>query len=83
MSAMARTLLFIGAGFHVNANNGGSHANLFMFGTNYILSKRTLLYVAVGNVRNGANADFSVETSNNRLLGQSQAGAYLGITHTF
>jgi predicted porin len=77
-------LVVIGAGFHINANNGGGHANLFMLGTNYSLSKRTLLYVAVGNVRNGATANFSVEaTNNNPLPGQNQTGAYLGVAHTF
>jgi predicted porin len=74
----------IGAGFHVNVNNGGGNANLFMLGANYSLSKRTLLYAGLGNVRNGSNANFSVEaTNNNPVAGQSQTGAYAGISHSF
>jgi predicted porin len=55
-----------------------------MLGANYSLSKRTLLYASVGTVRNGSNANFSVETTDNRPLpGQSQLGAYVGIAHVF
>jgi predicted porin len=81
---VAPALTLIGAVFRVNLNNGGGRANLFMLGTNYILSKRTLLYLAVGNVRNSAMANFSVEaTSNNPPPGQNQSGGYIGAVHTF
>ena len=77
-------MTLIGAGFHVNVNNGGGNANLFMLGANYNLSKRTLLYAGLGNVRNGDNANFSVEaTNNNPLPGQSQTGGYVGVSHSF
>jgi predicted porin len=53
----------VGGWFHVNANNvltlgngGGGTANMYMAGINYFLSKRTLLYVDVGTVRNGTGA---------------------------
>jgi predicted porin len=77
-------LTLIGAGYRVNVNNGGGSANLFMVGANYNLSKRTLLYAAVGTVQNGANANFSVEaTNNNPAPGKNQLGAYTGIAHSF
>jgi predicted porin len=77
-------LTLIGAAFRINVNNAGGSANLFMLGANYSLSKRTLLYASVGTVRNGSNANFSVETTDNRPLpGQSQLGAYVGIAHVF
>jgi predicted porin len=78
------SLALIGAVFHVNANNGAGHADLFMLGTNYSLSRRTLLYLSVGNVRNSANANFSVEVTNdNPLPGQNQTGGYVGVVHSF
>lgn len=77
-------LTLIGSVFRVNVNNGGGNANLFMAGANYSLSKRTLLYVGAGTVRNSSTANFSVEaTNNNPLPGQNQNGAYAGISHSF
>lgn len=77
-------LTLIGSVFRVNVNKGGGNANLFMAGANYSLSKRTLLYVGAGTVRNSSNANFSVEaTNNNPLPGQNQNGAYAGISHSF
>ena len=77
-------LTLIGSVFRVNVNNGGGNANLFMAGANYSLSKRTLLYVGAGTVRNSSTANFSVEASNNNPLpGQNQNGAYAGISHSF
>jgi predicted porin len=54
-----------------------------MVGANYNLSKRTLLYVAMGTVRNGANSDFSVEYGDNGIKGQNQNAFYTGISHSF
>jgi len=77
-------LTLIGAGYRVNVNNGGGNANLFMLGANYNLSKRTLLYASVGTVQNSANANFSVEaTNNNPAPGKNQVGFYTGIAHSF
>ncbi len=81
---LSPALTLIGAALRVNANHGGGNANLFMAGANYSLSKRTLLYVGMGTVRNGNNANFSVEATNNSPLpGQNQNGAYAGISHSF
>lgn len=77
-------LTLIGAGYRTTVNNGGGSANLFMAGADYALSKRTLLYASVGNVRNGGNANFSVETTNNNPApGGSQTGFYVGMAHSF
>ncbi|MFL9927457.1 porin, partial [Herbaspirillum lusitanum] len=78
-------LTLIGSAFHVNVNNNGGNANLFMVGANYYLSKRTLLYVGAGTVRNSGNATFSVEAdeAGAPLPGQSQNGGYFGISHSF
>ena len=74
----------IGAAFHANVNNNGGSGNLFMLGANYDLSKRTLLYAAIGTVSNSGNANFSVEASDNTPPpGQSQRGGYFGIAHSF
>lgn len=81
---VAPQLTLIGAGFHIGLNEGAGRAKLFMLGTNYILSRRTLLYLSIGNVRNSGNANFSVEVTNNKPLpGHTQSGGYLGIVHTF
>src|SRR5450830_877072 len=78
-------LTLIGSVFHVNANNNGGSANLFMAGLNYNLSKRTLLYVGAGTVRNSGNGTFSLEAdeAGAPLAGQSQTGGYFGISHSF
>nr|WP_198981875.1 porin [Herbaspirillum sp. ASV7] len=87
-------LQLVGAWFHVNANNasvsatgvgnGGGTANLYMAGINYFLSKRTLLYVDVGTVRNGTGAGHTLETSgDNGVSGLKQTGGYFGIAHSF
>lgn len=75
----------IGSAFHVSVNNNGGSANLFMVGMNYNLSKRTLLYVGAGTVRNSGKATFSVEADEvgSPLAGQSQNAAYFGIAHSF
>ncbi|CAG9181223.1 Outer membrane porin protein [Cupriavidus laharis] len=77
-------LTLIGAFYRVMVNRGGGNANLYMLGANYNLSKRTLLYASVGTVQNSANANFSVEaTNNNPAPGRNQLGAYTGIAHSF
>ncbi|MBB5390674.1 MULTISPECIES: porin [unclassified Herbaspirillum] len=85
----------VGAFFRVNANNGtagaadsksggGGSANLYMAGINYFLSKRTMLYVDVGTVRNSGNASHALEWgSNTGVSGLSQTGGYFGIAHSF
>jgi predicted porin len=69
----------------VTVNNGAGNANLFMLGADYSLSKRTLLYAAVGNVRNSDAAHFSVEATSNTdpAPGKRQTGGYVGIAHSF
>jgi predicted porin len=77
-------LQLVGSFFHVNDNNGGGSANLYLAGVNYFLSKRTLLYVDVGTVRNNGNASHALEWgSNTGVAGLSQTGGYFGIAHSF
>ncbi|WP_051156629.1 porin [Herbaspirillum huttiense] len=78
-------LTLMGSVFHVNVNNNGGSANLYMVGANYNLSKRTLLYVGAGTVRNKGNATFSLEAdqAGPPLAGQGQNGGYVGIAHSF
>lgn len=77
-------LTLIGAAYRTTVNRGGGSANLFMLGADYSLSRRTLLYASVGMVRNGGNASFSVQATNNDPApGRSQAGMYLGVVHWF
>ncbi|MCY1211484.1 Outer membrane porin protein [compost metagenome] len=77
-------LTLIGSMFRVEQNRNAGSANLYMLGANYVLSKRTLLYASVGKVYNSANANFSVEaTNNNPPIGGKQSGTYFGISHTF
>lgn len=77
-------LTLIGAAYRTTVNRGGGSANLFMLGADYNLSRRTLLYASVGTVRNGGNANFSVEaTNNNPAPGRGQSGLYLGMAHSF
>lgn len=77
-------LTLIGSMFRIEQNRNAGSANLYMLGANYVLSKRTLLYASVGKVYNSANANFSVEaTNNNPSMGGKQSGTYFGISHTF
>ncbi|WP_061539477.1 porin [Collimonas fungivorans] len=75
-------LTLIGGAFHAKLNHDAGSASLFMVGANYNLSKRTLLYAAVGTVRNKGNADFGTEFDS-PLPGHAQNGGYAGISHTF
>ncbi|SFH60245.1 porin, partial [Collimonas sp. OK307] len=72
----------IGAAFHAKLNHDAGSASLFMVGANYNLSKRTLLYAAVGTMRNKGNADFGTEFDS-PLPGHAQNGGYAGISHSF
>ncbi|WP_061532692.1 porin [Collimonas arenae] len=80
--ALTPALTLIGAAFHAKLNHDAGSASLFMAGANYNLSKRTLLYAAVGTVRNKGNADFGTEFDN-PLPGHAQNGGYAGISHSF
>lgn len=77
-------LTLIGSAFRVSTDRTAGSANLYMLGANYKLSRRTLLYASVGQVHNSAQANFSVEaTNNNPPAGGRQSGTYAGIVHTF
>ena len=80
-------LTLIGAAYHTKLNHDSGSANLFMIGTDYSLSKRTLLYTAVGTVRNKGQADFAVEVypagDSGSLQATNQNAFYAGIAHSF
>jgi predicted porin len=75
-------LTLIGAGYHVNLNQNTGSANLFMVGTNYNLSKRTLLYASLGTLHNSALTSFAIETGNS-APGVNQSAFYTGVSHSF
>lgn len=75
-------LTILGGAYHVKLNWNAGTAKLFMFGANYYLSSRTLLYASVGAVRNGAQTSFAVETGDS-VAGQNQSAFYSGISHSF
>lgn len=76
-------LTLIAAAYHTNVNKGIGSADLFMLGGNYNLSRRTLLYVSVGTVRNSANSDFSAEYGSGGIAGRHPRAFYAGISHAF
>jgi len=89
-------LTLIAAAYHVKLNQGSGSANLFMLGTNYALSKRTIWYTGIGTVRNSAQTSFQVEVNNSTtnpttgaagtdttLKGVNQNAFYTGIAHSF
>ncbi|WP_370682604.1 porin [Comamonas sp. GB3 AK4-5] len=77
-------LALIAAAYRTKLNNGGGSANLFMLGTEYSLSKRTLLYASVGRVANKGGADFGIVTEGAApVAGGAQSGFYAGIAHSF
>ncbi|AMP07557.1 gram-negative porin family protein [Collimonas pratensis] len=80
--ALTPALTLIGGAYHVKLNHDAGSASLFVAGANYNLSKRTLLYVAAGTVRNKGNADFGTEFDN-PLPGHAQNGGYAGVSHSF
>ncbi|PMS27524.1 porin [Paraburkholderia rhynchosiae] len=93
-------LAFDGAVYYVHVGSGAGdathdpsgHAAMFVLGSTYSVSKRTLLYATVAHVRNASGSNFSVANNNpgtnnsnldNPLPGRSQTGAYMGINHSF
>ncbi|WP_085316091.1 porin [Derxia lacustris] len=79
-----RRVTLIGAGYRVLLDRDNGSANLFAVGANYAFSVRTLAYFTVGTVRNSEQANFSVETTDNRPgLGAHQIGSYVGLVHSF
>jgi len=51
-----------GAVYHANANHGNGNATLYTLGTNYSLSKRTLLYTELGYVRNSSTSNLGLDS---------------------
>jgi predicted porin len=51
-----------GAVYHANANRGNGNATLYTLGTNYSLSKRTLLYTELAYVRNSSTSNLGVDS---------------------
>jgi len=83
--AATPALTLLAAAYRAQLNRDGGSATLFALGANYALSKRTLLYLTVGNVANRGNAAFSVEVTadSKPLAGAKQQGVYTGIAHSF
>jgi predicted porin len=79
---LTSALTLIGAAYHVKLNQGTGSANLFMLGTNYALSKRTIWYTSIGTVRNSALTSFAVEVGDSNR-GVNQNAFYTGIAHSF
>lgn len=77
-------LTLIGAGYHVEANQGNGNANLLMVGADYAISKRTFLYASLGGVGNNQNANYAADVSvNGPGKGRSQNVFYAGLGHSF
>ena len=55
-------LAVTGAVYHANANRGNGNATLYTLGTNYSLSKRTLLYTELGYVRNSSTSNLGLDS---------------------
>ncbi|CAB3800241.1 porin [Paraburkholderia caffeinilytica] len=55
-------LSLTGAVYHANANHGNGNATLYTLGTNYSLSKRTLLYTELGYVRNSSTSNLGLDS---------------------
>jgi len=55
-------LSITGAVYHANANRGNGNATLYTLGTNYSLSKRTLLYTELGYVRNSSTSNLGLDS---------------------
>jgi predicted porin len=51
-----------GAVYHANANRGNGNATLYTLGTNYSLSKRTLVYTELGYVRNSSTSNLGLDS---------------------
>ncbi|MDB5776126.1 MAG: porin [Herbaspirillum sp.] len=76
-------LQLLAAAYHTQVNQNVGGASLYMIGANYYLSKRTLLYVDTGTVRNNGNSDFAVEYGGGGIKGQNQNAFYAGVSHLF
>lgn len=76
-------LQLLAAAYHINEDNGASSGGLYTIGANYSLSKRTLLYVTLGTVENGANGTFSEQYWQPHVPGQNQTSLYFGVSHNF
>jgi predicted porin len=77
-------LAFQAGWYHGNMNHGGGEGNLAALGTTYNLSKRTFLYLTLGEMFNGSKSAFPVETADSQPLpGHNQQGGYIGIMHFF
>ncbi len=73
-----------GGVYHVKLNRDGGSATLAALGSNYYLSKRTILYATVGSVKNkGAAAFPAITYQPGPLAGTSQQGTYIGMMHNF
>jgi predicted porin len=72
----------IGAVYRITTN-GPDRATLGVIGSNYSLSKRTLLYARVAYAANGANSDLGVDPDDFPVTGKSQIGTMVGIRHFF
>lgn len=55
-------LAITGAIYHANANHGNGNATLYTLGTNYSLSKRTLLYTELAYVRNSSTSNLGLDS---------------------
>ncbi|WP_027013795.1 porin [Comamonas composti] len=77
-------LTLVAAAYRTTLNNDGGSANLFLLGSEYSLSKRTVLYASVGRVMNSGNAAFGiVAEGKGPLAGGAQNGFYAGVAHSF
>jgi len=76
-------LQLIAAAYHATVNQGYGDSNLFMLGANYSLSKRTLLYVSVGTLKNSSKNSFTIETGQGNIAGQNMNALYFGVSHSF
>lgn len=69
--------------FHTTLSNSPNKATLLGTSFAYDLSKRSLLYVNVGHVKNGGGSTQGVTSSTPTLPGQNQSGVVAGILHRF
>jgi predicted porin len=63
--------------------NGPDRATLGVVGSNYSLSKRTMLYARIAYAANGANSNLGVNPDDFPVTGKSQIGTMVGIRHFF
>lgn len=81
---LTSTLTLIGGAYHAVTDVRDDRGTLFAFGTNYLLSKRTMIFATTGRVRNGANGVFPVEANGGRPpIGTNQRNVYAGMIYWF